>query len=185
MNYGGIGPDAHEKRDTADRDGSPERGGNIVLIGMPGSGKSTLAALLGRKLGRPVANVDDLVRARAGMSIREIFARYGEARFRDLESEVVVEVGAKRGQIVATGGGTVLRRQNVEALRRNGRLFLLDRPLEALTPSEERPLGDTREKLARLYRERMPVYRAAADEVVPVSGTPEETASLIESRCKE
>ena len=182
MNYGGIGPDAHERRDPAGRGGSMGRGGNIVLIGMPGSGKSTLAALLGRKLGRPVANVDDLVRARAGMSIREIFARYGEEHFRDLESEVVAEVGAKRGQIVATGGGTVLRRQNVEALRRNGRLFLLDRPLGELLPTSDRPLADSEEKLLRLYRERMLLYRAAADEIIPTGRSPEETAQTMESR---
>ena len=72
--------------------------------------------------------------------------------------------------------------RTVDTLRRNGRLFLLDRPLEALRPSEERPLGDTREKVERLYRERMPLYRAAADEIIPSGNAPEETALAIESR---
>ena len=98
------------------------------------------------------------------------------------EGEIVAEISAKRGLVVATGGGTVLRPENVAALRQSGRLYLLDRPLSALEPSSERPLGDMREKVERLYRERMPVYRAAADEIVPALGTPEEMAVEIERR---
>lgn len=155
---------------------------NIVLIGMPGSGKSTVAGLLGRRLSRPAVDADERIAARAGMSIPEIFARFGEAYFRDLESEVIAGLSDGSGQVIATGGGAVLRARNVEALRRNGRLFLLDRPLEALLPSDDRPLGNTREKIERLYRERMPLYRAAADVVVAPGRTAEETARDIESR---
>ena len=155
---------------------------NIVLIGMPGSGKSSVARALGRRLNRPVADVDDLVARRAGMTIPEIFARFGEARFRDMESEVVSALADDGGQVVATGGGTILREKNVEALRQNGRLFLLDRPLEELLPRSDRPLGDTREKVERLYRDRMPLYRAAADETVVSRAVAEETARDIEGR---
>ena len=157
---------------------------DVVLIGMPGSGKSTVARILGERLARPVADVDDLVAGKAGMSIPEIFARFGETRFRDLESEVISSLADGGGRIVATGGGTILRAQNVEALRQNGRLFLLDRPLDQLLPSGDRPLGDTRAKIEALYRQRMPLYRAAADDVVASSAIAEETARDIEGRWK-
>ena len=155
---------------------------NIVLIGMPDSGKSTVAGVLGARLNRPVVDADARIEERAGMPIAAIFARYGEAYFRDLESGILSEIAAESGLVVATGGGAVLRSENVAALRQNGRLFLLDRPLEALMPSDERPLGNTREKIERLYRERQPVYRAAADEIIASGATPEATAAEIESR---
>ena len=84
--------------------------------------------------------------------------------------------------MIATGGGAVLKKENLEALRRNGRLFLLDRPLGELLPTSDRPLADSEEKLLRLYRERMPLYRAAADEIIPTGRGPEETAQTMESR---
>ena len=158
---------------------------NIVLIGMPGSGKTTVARLVGQRLGRPVVDTDERVVQKAGMSIPDIFARFGEARFRDLESEVISELADGVGQVVATGGGAVLREGNIEALRQNGRIFLLDRPLAELTPTEDRPLGNTRGKIERLYRERMPLYRAAADEAVDSAATPEETAMTVVKRVSE
>ena len=155
---------------------------NIVLIGMPGCGKSAVSRALGRDLARPVVDTDALIVEKAGMAIPEIFQRFGEACFRDLESEVIAGLAAGSGLIIATGGGAVLREKNVEALRQNGRILLLDRPLQALLPTDDRPLADTREKLERLYRERMPIYRAAADAVISVGETPEETARAIEGR---
>ena len=95
---------------------------------------------------------------------------------------MIEEVSARGGQIIATGGGAVLRPENVRALKRNGRLILLECAAERLTPTEDRPLADTREKMDRLLREREPVYRAAADCTVRMTGTPEDTAREIESR---
>ena len=155
---------------------------NIVLTGMPGSGKSTLAAELHRLTGKPVADTDKLIEEKAGKTIPEIFREDGEERFRDMESSVIAEVSARGGQIIATGGGAVLREKNVTALRRNGKLILLERAAETLVPTEDRPLADTREKMDRLWREREPVYRAAADCTVAMEGTPEETAREVESR---
>ncbi len=152
---------------------------SIVLVGMPGSGKSTLGRLLAEKLGRPFVDTDEQIVARAGISIPEIFRSRGEARFRDLESEAVRDVCRTGGAVVATGGGAVLRRENVDAMKQNGAVVFLDRPLSALLPTDDRPLANDAEKIRRLYAERLPVYRAAADVTVSVRGTPEETAGEI------
>ena len=158
---------------------------NIVLTGMPGSGKSAVARLLGRSLGREVLDTDAMIVREAGMEITEIFARYGEAHFRDLETRVLREASALSGKIISTGGGAVLRGENVDALRQNGRLFWLDRAPEELVPTDDRPLADSAEKMAALYRTRKPVYEATADERIPVRGTAEDAAREIEGRWNE
>ena len=155
---------------------------NMVLTGMPGSGKSTVAAALRTRTGREVIDTDTLIEERAGKPITAIFREDGEKAFRDLESAVIAEVSAKGGRIIATGGGAVLRAENVRALKRNGRLILLERAAETLTPTEDRPLADTREKMDRLWKEREPVYRGTADMTVRPAGTPEEAAAEIEGR---
>ena len=106
---------------------------NLVLVGMPGSGKSTVGKLLAEALGREFCDTDALIVERAGMPISEIFASRGEAGFRDLESDVIREcIAGCNGLVVATGGGAILREANCDALRRNGRLYFLDRPVEEL-----------------------------------------------------
>lgn len=152
---------------------------NLVLIGMPGSGKTTLGRLLAEQTGRPFVDTDQVIAQRAGRSIPEIFAAEGEAGFRDRESAVLRELCATGGRILATGGGAVLRADNRAALRQNGLLLLLDRPLADLVPTGDRPLADNLEKLRNLYETRLPVYRAAADARIDVSGSPEETAARI------
>ena len=158
---------------------------NMVLIGMPGCGKSTVSAVLQAETGRPAVDTDTLIEQETGRTIPEIFREDGEKVFRDLESKVIEEVSARGGQIIATGGGAVLRPENVRALKRNGRLILLERPAEELIPTADRPLADTQEKMERLRKEREPVYRAAADCTVQLRGTPEEAARETESRWLE
>jgi shikimate dehydrogenase len=152
---------------------------SIVLTGMPGSGKSTLGAALAARLGRPFLDTDDEIVRRAGMPITEIFKTRGETAFRALETEVIRAFSLRFGAVVATGGGAVLRRENVDALKQNGTLVFLDRPLAALLPTDDRPLADDADKLKKLYETRCPIYAAAADVTVPVCGTPEETAGAI------
>ena len=83
---------------------------------------------------------------------------------------------------MATGGGAILNPANVDCLRANGRLFFLDRPLELLTATQDRPLASDREALERRYRERYSLYVASADVTIPGYGTPEEVAERIMAR---
>lgn len=152
---------------------------NIVLTGMPTSGKSTVGKLLAEWLGRPFYDVDACIEAH-GRSIPDIFAAEGEAGFRDLESAVIREELAPLTEaVIATGGGSILREENVRALRQNGKLYFLDRPIECLIPTADRPLASDREAILRRYEERFPRYRSTADCRVEASGRPEEVAEQI------
>ena len=98
---------------------------NAILIGMPGSGKSSVGRALARRMGRPFVDCDGEIVKRAGKSIPEIFAREGEAAFRALEAAVIADVCREKGQVIATGGGAVLREENVRAMRQNGAVLLI------------------------------------------------------------
>lgn len=149
---------------------------NLVLVGMPGSGKTTVGRRIAERLRRPFVDVDELIVQRAGRSIPDIFAQDGEARFRDLETEVIEELSASHGLVVATGGGSVLRERNRALLRRNGLIIWLNRPLSDL-PSDGRPLSLAR-GVAAIFEEREPIYRAFADRIV-VSHSVEEAVGQI------
>ena len=136
---------------------------NIVLTGMPSSGKSTVGRLLAEKLGRPLVDTDACFEERFGMSIADYAARYGEAAFREREAEAVASAACRQGLVIATGGGAVMREDSVRRLRQNGVLLFLDRPLEKLTPTPDRPFSADAAALRRRYEERYPVYRSTAD----------------------
>lgn len=156
---------------------------NIVLIGMPGCGKSTVGKLLAERLGRELCDMDAMIVERAGKPISEIFATEGEQAFRDLESQVLSEQLSQRtGLIVSTGGGAILRDKNVNDLRRNGRLYFLDRPLCDLLPTDDRPLASSAEAIRKRYEERYDRYCAVADCRIPVRG---DAASVAEEIGKD
>lgn len=151
---------------------------NIVLTGMPGSGKSTVGKLLGID-GFTFIDTDEEIEKRCGTSIKELITEKGEKHFRDLESEVIKDVSSKGSQIISTGGGAILREENVHALKRNGKLFFIDAKPERLCPTDSRPLSDTAEKLKNVYSERIAIYRETADVVVPDMATAKEEAEFI------
>ena len=152
---------------------------NIVLVGMPGCGKSTVGYLLSVALGRELIDTDKLIKKKAGKDIPAIFREDGEAVFRELEAEVIRECASENGAVIATGGGTVLRADNIDALRENGRIYFIDRPLELLMPTSDRPLSSTREDITRRYGERYGIYKAAADITVSADCSPGEVAEKI------
>ena len=152
---------------------------NIVLIGMPGSGKTTVGKLLAEEMGRPFWDTDVLIEEKTGKTPAEIIRNQGEKAFRDIETEVIQELSSQNGGVIATGGGAVLRLKNVELLRRNGKIFFLDRPAEQLIPTQDRPLSSTKDAILERHRERCPIYKAAADAVIPNSEIPETAVKLI------
>lgn len=157
---------------------------NVVLTGMPGSGKSTVGNLLDID-GYTFIDTDQEVEKQCGCTIKELIAAKGEAYFRHRETAVIRDVSAEGRRILATGGGAVLQRENVRRLKQNGKLFFLDAPLSRLRATADRPLSDTEEKLARLYAERIELYRATADVTVPAMASPSEEANYILSQRME
>lgn len=151
---------------------------NIVLTGMPGSGKSTIGKLLDIEGFRFVDTDEEIVKM-CGCTIKELINTKGEKYFRDLETQVIREVSSENSCIISTGGGAVLREENVNYLKRNGVLFFIDAELERLKATDDRPLSDTFEKLKNLYLERLPIYKSTSDVTVPNMNTPQAEAQYI------
>ena len=153
---------------------------NVVLTGMPASGKSSVGKELAKRMNRPFFDLDEEIVRAAGKPIPKIFEESGEAAFRDLESRVLrEELAQKNGIVLATGGGAILREENVDQLRRNGRLYFLDRPVELLIPTADRPLSSTEEMIRARFEERYGRYLSTADCRVDGAGSVEEVATII------
>jgi shikimate kinase len=164
---------------------------NVVLVGLRGSGKSTVGRCLAKELDREFVDCDELIEQRTLLPIAEIFQICGESYFRLLESEVIEELSRTNGKVIATGGGAILRRRNILALKRNGLVFFLDVDPEiafdrlTFDPSTasrrpaltvHAPLDELREQA----RQRRAYYLKAADRVVPVDNRgPDEIAREI------
>ena len=150
---------------------------NIILIGMPGSGKSTIGTMLAEATGRQFVDADAYLVEKAGRPIADIFANDGEAAFRQLETEVLQELGKRSGLVIATGGGCVTRPENYPLLHQNGTIFRLCRDLDKL-PTDGRPLMKTTAKID-MFRVRDPLYKQFADHEIDNNSTPEATVARI------
>ena len=150
---------------------------NIILIGMPGCGKTTVGASLAKILSRPLKDADAELEQAVGRKITEILPTDGEASFRSLESETLLDLGKQSGLVIATGGGCVTIPNNYEKLHRNGTIVWLKRDLDLL-PTDGRPLSQTGH-LQEMYQKRAPLYARFADFSVENSGDPQETAEEI------
>lgn len=147
---------------------------NIVLIGYRGTGKSTVGKLLAARLGREVVSTDAEIVRRAQRTIPEIVAQEGWDYFRDLESDICRELATHDLLVIDTGGGAILRPQNVEALKKNGTVFWLTASVETIVKriggDNQRPsLTGTKsfvDEIQDVLRERTPKYQAAADHAI-------------------
>ena len=149
---------------------------NVVLIGMPGCGKSTVGAALAQKLGKTFVDADAEIERRTGKAIPDIFAQEGEEAFRRYEADVIADLTRQNRQVIACGGGVVKTPQNLHALRQNGPVLWVQRPIEKLATAG-RPLSKGGEALRRMEHERLPLYRAAATGTVCNDGALTDTVT--------
>ena len=157
--------------------GGVPRGRIIEIYGPESSGKTTLGRALAAALGRSFVDLDEEIVRAAGRSIPAIFEAEGEEGFRARETEQIRRFGKESGLLISCGGGAVKRPENVRALRQNGLVLFIDRPLEALTVGGGRPLSSSPEALRKMEAERRPLYERAADAAVPNDGTVEQAAA--------
>lgn len=138
---------------------------NIVLIGMPGSGKSTLARMLSSKLRIPMVDLDSEIETITQKEISDLF-EIGESYFRDIETQVAKKFALKNPLIISTGGGIILREENMRALQEHGVIVFLNRSIESISADVQistRPLlQDGIHKLEKLHADRIDLYHKYA-----------------------
>ncbi|HRU39582.1 MAG TPA: shikimate kinase [Candidatus Goldiibacteriota bacterium] len=142
---------------------------NIVLIGFMGSGKTVVSRKIAAMTGYRAVDTDDMVEKKSRMKIKDIFAKYGERRFRDLESRAAKKASSLRGAVIATGGGIIKRPENMEALAKTGFIVYLKNSFRTtygrVKDDTNRPLF-TRDNIVafrKLFNKRVPVYKRYAD----------------------
>lgn len=153
------------------------RSNNIFLVGMPGAGKTTVGRQLARRLSREFVDADHEIEARTGVRIPLIFDIEGEQGFRDRESRVIAELAGRSDQVIATGGGAVLREENRKAFKQGGAVVYINATprllFERTRLDPNRPLlqvNDPQRKLEELLVQRDPLYRDVADIIVDTMG---------------
>ncbi len=160
---------------------------NIILIGMMGSGKSTIGKVLADMLKFDFVDFDEVIVQKQGMSIPEIFEKYGEDFFRTLESNAVREFLGCKNKIIATGGGILKNQQNLENLKKIGKIFYLDAPANILyrriNGDTNRPLLKTLEEFEQTLNEREGSY-SKAHHAIDAASTPQEIAREIIEKWK-
>ncbi len=148
---------------------------NIVFIGMPSCGKSTVGKIVAKRLDRAFFDTDEMVKKTNALSPSEIIVKSGEKVFRNMETDEVLKAAKETGAVISVGGGAVLKEENVDALKQNGILVYLDRPLDELI-SSDRPLS---KDIPKLFGERKQFYEKAADIKIKSLETAEETAKAV------
>ena len=148
---------------------------NFVLIGMPSSGKTTIGKMLSKQWNKAFIDTDEEIIKHTGMSIPSIFEKYHEEGFRNYETEVIKGLSSVHNSIIATGGGSILSQENMRSLAQNGIIIYIDRDVDKLISKDEnRPLSSSKERVAKLYQQREPLYRQYADLIVSNNQTIEQ-----------
>lgn len=154
---------------------------NIVLTGIMGCGKTTLGKMLAKRLNMGFIDIDKFIEDKYG-KIPELFKK-GENYFREIEHSAVLEISDREGFVIATGGGVVIREDNISALKRKGIIFFIDRPLDKILSDIDtsgRPLlKDGKDKLTEIYQERYPLYTGTCDVHIINAAGPEKAVSDI------
>jgi shikimate kinase len=139
---------------------------NIVLIGFMGTGKTVVGRAIANKINTEFVDVDLLIEKEAGMNISDIFSRKGEEYFRDIEGKVIKKVSYMKNVVIATGGGAVLRKENIDNLRDNGVIVLLradvDTILNNISHNLNRPLlqsNDVKKTITQMLKKREEYYK--------------------------
>ena len=154
---------------------------NIVLIGMPSAGKTTIGKMMENRMQKEFIDLDDIIIEKAGKSIPEIFEESGEAGFRAIETEAAIEVSKLNNKIIATGGGTIKHKVNMDYLRQNGITIFIDRDVDKLISSDpNRPLSKSTDALEKMHAERLPLYQKYAAYVAVNNSDIESTVTEIE-----
>ena len=158
---------------------------NIVLVGMPGSGKSTLGRMLAKKTGKAFYDSDSEIEKQTGMCIPDYFSKYGKDGFRAIETDVIKRLSLLGGIVIATGGGAVIRSENIDSLAKNGIIVYLDRPISDIKITSNRPLTRSVDDLKKKYYERHEMYEKSADITVMVKGSEKSTLSTLINALKD
>ena len=152
-------------------------GFNIFLIGFMGAGKSTISDYLKNVLAMDVVEMDQCIVERQEMSISDIFETYGEQYFRDLETNLLIEMQSRSNVVISCGGGTPMRECNVVEMKKNGRVVLLtakpETILDRVKNNHDRPLIENNKTvpfIADLMEKRRAKYEAAADIIIETDG---------------
>ena len=139
---------------------------NLVLIGMPTSGKSTIGKTLSTKLNKEFIDIDSYIENKYGISIGDYIREKGEKAFREIETMSIKEIKDYSSSIISTGGGVVLNEENIDYLRQNGIIIFINRSLDKLFPSSDRPLSSDKLSLETKYNERIDLYKKYADYII-------------------
>jgi shikimate kinase len=155
---------------------------NIILIGFRGTGKTTVGKILAQRLGKEFIDADEYLEQKEKRTIKDIFKEGGEDLFREVEAKIIEELCLLDNKVIATGGGAILREENIRNLKRNGILILLETDVDTVykriyadTQTQQRRPNltnrDSYQEIEYLLEYRRPLYDRIADFVINTTST--------------